>query len=285
MKKDILSGFTGKMEEVLEGLSLIVDLLMSKAFQDRDAVQTLLDVLIPEYCFTVLETRTQVEAGDLAHRNVRFDILAIDKYGRRVNIEMQRSKDGFSPKRIRYNMAILDGLALEKGMDVKNIPDNFVICITAWDPFGEGLPIYHRRGRIDETGAPCENGAHEIYVNGAWRGDDALGRLMSDLHSLTSQGMHYPALANVVHRFKETEEGRMEMYEGMKDFAQELTKYVRSEVTKEVQFTIAKSMIEDGSNPIEKIAQWLDLSLSDVEALQKECEAEAAEHHKCHLEA
>ena len=77
----------------------------------------------------------------------------------------------------------------------------------------------------------------------------------------------------------------MEMYEGMKDFAQELTKYVRSEVTKEVQFTIAKSMIEDGSNPIEKIAQWLDLSLSDVEALQKECEAEAAEHHKCHLEA
>ncbi len=155
---------------------------------------------------------------------------------------------------------------------LKNIPNNFVICITAWDPFGEGLPIYHRRGRIEETGEPCENGAHEIYVNGAWRGDDAFGRLMSDLHSLTSEGMHYPALANVVRRYKETEEGRMEMYEGW----EELRQYDH--------LLTAKKFIQMGMSPT-VIAEGLDLSLSKVEVLQKECEAEAVEAKKHQLEA
>lgn len=42
----------------------------------------------------------------------------------------------------------------------------------------------------------------------------------------------------------------------------------------------AKSIIEDGSASIEKIAQWLELPISTVETLQKECEAEAAEAEK-----
>ncbi len=61
----------------------------------------------------------------------------------------------------------------------------------------------------------------------------------------------------------------MEMNEGWEAFAEVFREYDH--------LLIAKSMIEDGSASLEKIAQWLELPFSKVEALQKECEAEAAE--------
>ena len=65
----------------------------------------------------------------------------------------------------------------------------------------------------------------------------------------------------------------MEMYEGW----EELREYDH--------LLTAKSMIEEGIGSLAQIAKCLKLSLSDVEALQKECEAEAVESQKHQLEA
>ena len=58
-----------------------------------------------------------------------------------------------------------------------------------------------------ETGQPVDDGAHIIYVNGEYRGDDAVGWLMHDFFCTQVKDMHYPVLAERVRQFKESDEG------------------------------------------------------------------------------
>ena len=50
-----------------------------------------------------------------------------------------------------------------------------MIFITENDVFGGGQPIYHIERQIVELGKPAQDGAHIIYVNGAYRDDSQLG--------------------------------------------------------------------------------------------------------------
>lgn len=85
----------------------------------------------------------------------------------------------------------------------------------------KGLPIYRADRVVAETGQSLNDGAHIIYVNGAYKGDDDIGKLMHDFNSLTSEGMNYKELAEGIHHFKETEEGRDTMCESVKKYAEE----------------------------------------------------------------
>lgn len=53
------------------------------------------------------------------------------------------------------------------------------------------------------------DGSHIIYVNGNYKGNDAIGQLISDFHQTNPENMHYDALAQGVKHFKEVE-GRHE---------------------------------------------------------------------------
>lgn len=54
---------------------------------------------------------------------------------------------------------------------------------------------------------PFGDGAHIIYVNGEYRGEDALGRLMHDFNCRKADEMHYGLMAEQTRYLKETEEG------------------------------------------------------------------------------
>ena len=85
-----------------------------------------------------------------------------------------------------------------------------MIFITAGDPFGEHLPIYHIDRIIEETGNPFQDQSHIIYVNSDIRGDTALGRLMHDFHCQRADEMYSQILAERVRELKETQEGKRE---------------------------------------------------------------------------
>ena len=55
-----------------------------------------------------------------------------------------------------------------------------MIFITVHDVMGAGYPVYHADRVVAETGKPLGDGTHIIYVNGAYRDDSAIGRLMHD---------------------------------------------------------------------------------------------------------
>ena len=49
------------------------------------------------------------------------------------------------------------------------------------------LDIYAKEANVEDLG----DGSHIIYVNGAYRGNDPLGRLMQDLNNQGTEGFNY----------------------------------------------------------------------------------------------
>ena len=132
----------------------------------------------------VIHVRTQVFVENLLNRSVRLDIVAVDSMGRRMNVEIQRSDSGAGRKRARYNSSMMDINLLEKGEDFDALPEVWVIFITEKDVMGQGKSLYQIERCILGTGESFQDGSHILYVNGAYRGDTPIGKLMSPVRIL-----------------------------------------------------------------------------------------------------
>ena len=97
-----------------------------------------------------------------------------------------------------------------------------LIFIYKHDKFGKGLPVYHINRHIEETGELFSDGSHIIYVNGKYKGDDEVGRLIRDFHQSEAEKIENKALADGVKHFKETKGGRKLMCEAVEKYAQEV---------------------------------------------------------------
>lgn len=62
-----------------------------------------------------------------------------------------------------------------------------------------------------------DDGSHIVYVNGSYKGDDPVGRLMHDFGCREPKDIYYPELAKGVKHFKE-EGGRKAMCEAVKRY-------------------------------------------------------------------
>ena len=108
-----------------------------------------------------------------------------------------------------------------------------MIFIYKHDKFRKGLPLYHIDRYVRETNELFEDGSHIIYVNGNYKGDDEIGKLMEDFHQQDLDNMYYDALAQGVKHFKETEKGRDQMCEAVENYAKEYAKRHAEEYAKE----------------------------------------------------
>ena len=63
--------------------------------------------------------------------------------------------------------------------------------------------------------------SHIIYVNGNYKGNDAIGQLISDFHQTNPENMHYDALAQGVKHFKEVEGGHEKISEIVEKYGDE----------------------------------------------------------------
>jgi hypothetical protein len=68
--------------------------------------------------------------------------------------------------------------------------------------------------------AGFDDGSHIIYVNGSYKGDDAIGRIMHDFGCKESKDIYYPELAKDVKHFKEEEGGRKIMCEAVEKYCE-----------------------------------------------------------------
>ena len=69
--------------------------------------------------------------------------------------------------------------------------------ITENDYFDKSDPIY-RINRTLESGETFNDGSHIIYVNGDYKGDDDIGRLISDMKNRATTGFNYKELEDVI---------------------------------------------------------------------------------------
>lgn len=76
-----------------------------------------------------------------------------------------------------------------------------------------------------------DDGSHIVYVNGSYRGDDAVGKLMHDFECKNSKDIYYPELAKGVKHFKE-EGGRKIMCEAVEKYADRKALDTKTEMIK-----------------------------------------------------
>lgn len=245
----------------LRGFRLLDDDFLTKCFEgDTSSIELVLQIVLEKPDLKVLDVRAQVFVENLLNRSVRLDILATDDTGAKLNVEVQRSDKGAGRKRARYNSSMMDANLLKKGEDFDRLPETWVIFITENDVMGKGLPLYPVERCFLGTGERFEDGSHILYVNGAYRGDTPIGKLMHDFSCTNAEDMYYGTLAAKVRFFKESKEGIEIMCRAMED--------MRNQTLKEGMKEVALRMLAAGKYALEEIVNISGLSLEEVKQLK-----------------
>lgn len=248
--------------ERLKSLRYMDDDFMTVCLADNfEGVELILRIVLGREDIKIKLVRTQEPLKNLQGRSAILDVHAVDSTKKEFDIEIQRKDAGAGAKRARHNSSLLDAHILKAGDDTEDIPDSYVIFITENDVMGKNQAIYHiqRYVEINEGKELFGDGSHIIYVNGKYRGNDEVGRLMHDFSCTNPDDMNYEALAKRARYFKQDEKGVAAMCKIMED--------MRNEKAKEVRIDNALRMIKDGELSLEKIALYSGLSVDEVKEL------------------
>ena len=101
-------------------------------------------------------------------------------------------------------------------------------------------------------------------MNGEYRGESDIGRLMHDFNCTRADDMNFELMAERTRYLKENPKGVSEMCKVMEDMRNE----TRNETLKESAINTARRMLADGILALEKIAEYAGLSVDEVKKLQ-----------------
>jgi predicted transposase/invertase (TIGR01784 family) len=211
-----------ELDELIDSLTLFDDDLMTLVFDGNiEATELLLSIILAQEV-KVISVRAQVELRSpyKKGRKIRVDILAQDVDGKRFNVEVQAEDSGADCRRARYHSSMVDVNMLKKGKKYEKLRDSYVIFITKNDYFKRELPLYRVERAVCETGERFGDGSHIIYVNGSYKGDDAIGKLVHDFRCRNADDMYYTQLADGVRYYKEKEGGREKVCEAVERYAE-----------------------------------------------------------------
>ena len=245
----------------IQEFRLMDDEFMTACFEGQPGcMELILRIILDRSDLVVDSVDVQMYLKNLQGRSLQLDLHS-QTDGSEYNVEFQRDAERAMPKRARYHGSVMDANALKAGEDFDRLPETYVIFVTEDDYYGCGEAVYHVERFVTNAdgGRLFDDGLHILYVNGAYAGDDDMGRLMHDFRCKDPEDMNYSELKERTRYFKETEEGVRKMSEVMKS-------YVDEEVHKEKLKTAVK-MLENGKLSCDEISKILDLPLEEVEEL------------------
>jgi hypothetical protein len=254
---------TRTVEQIVDDMDLFDDDLMSMVFDGNiEATKLMLSIILKRDDITVVSVVGQREFQNpvVGGRNIRLDIWAKDSTGKQYNVEVQKKPEGAHIRRARFNSSMMDSRMLKAGQEFAELQDSYMVFITQTDIFGHGLPIYTINRHFEEIEDLFDDGSHIIYVNGSYKGDDAIGRMMHDFGCKDSKDFYYPELAKGVKHFKEEEGGRKIMCEAVEKYAE---RYAEETRRKEIE-----RMLGRGKTP-EEISEFCEYDLKFVKKVQE----------------
>ena len=229
--------------------------------ENTEAAQVLVDRILGIPGLKVVSAKAQERIYLLNSKTVALDLLAKTETGEEVDIEVQRSSESRLGRRARYYLSTMTARMLKKGDPYEKLRDAYVLFICEHDPFGKGRPVYSYAMR-DKTAPEADflnDGASICFFNCAYKGNDALGKLASDMLSREWRSIEDPVLKSLAKRGKINSEGgdmslRAEAHyeRGYFDGREERTK----------ETVIA--LLRDGTLSPEQIAKALNIHLDEV---------------------
>ena len=112
------------------------------------------------------------------------------------------------------------------------------------------------------TGKPFEDGEHILYVNGEYRGDSDIGKLIHDFNGTDAADMNFELLAERTIYLKNNPKGVSEMCKVIED--------MRTRERKETMKEIALRMMKARRYALEEIVNISGLPLDEVKKLKAE---------------
>ena len=254
--------------ERLRKLRPMDDDFMRCLFKDNiPLAEMVLRIITGKSDLVITDCQTQKDMKRLAGaRSICLDAYGTDSLEKKYDMEIQREDKGADPHRARYHSSVLDVENLDAGQDFKQLPETYTIFITEKDVYGLGKPIYRIERMNLDTGKPFGDGEHILYVNGEYRGDSDIGKLMHDFNCTDADDMNFELMAERTRYLKENPEGVEQMCKVIEDMRKE----EREEGIKEGMRMTARRMLADGTLALEKIAKYVGLSLDEVKKLQAE---------------
>jgi predicted transposase/invertase (TIGR01784 family) len=245
----------------------IDDDFMRELFRnDLPLAQTVLRIITGIEDLKLISQETQYDMKRLlGSRSICLDVFGTDSKGQKFDIEIQRSDRGAAPQRARYHSSAIDVEFLKAKEEFTTLPITYVIFITENDVRGENKLIYNFEWTDTESGTPLGDGAHIIFVNGAYNNAEDtsdLAKLVHDFRCKNADEMYIKQFADKTRFFKETPEGVSQMCKAIED--------MRNEATKINSIQIAINLIETGDDSFEKIAKVCGLTLEEVQELAAE---------------
>jgi hypothetical protein len=207
----------------LRGLRPIDDDFMRGMFKENlPLAQFVLRIITGKNDLVLTKCETQADLKRVTGaRSICLDAYGTDASGKKYDLEIQRADKGADPHRARYHSSVMDVENLDVGQEFKELPDTYTIFITEKDFFDKGLPVYLIHKMNFSTGEPFDDGAYIIYVNGEYRGEDELGRLMHDFNCNDAADMNYNIMAERTRYLKENQKGVNEMCKAMEEMRNE----------------------------------------------------------------
>lgn len=272
MSASIFDTIAPKMLERIRALRLIDDDFMTAVFGgNNELTEFLLKILLSRDDIHVKSCMTQKDIRNLFGRSVKLDIIAEDLTGKVFNVEIQRADKGASAKRVRYNLSMLDSHTLKKRDDFEDLPETYIIFITENDIFKRNKAVYKIKRFVDFSDdgeyLPFDDGEHIIYVNGSYRANDAIGKLMHDFFETDASKMFYNEIANSVWFHKQDEKGVNTMCRIFEEYGDERAAIASAKARAERNIEVAEKLLRQNKMTIEEIADTTDLSLEKVKQI------------------
>ena len=271
-----------KLRELRE-LNLLDKFLFDEAMEDRETYQMAVSILMENEVEFLEKPETEKELRVSSEiRQVRLDVVGMDKKGNIYYAEMQKRNTGNLIRRSRYYQAELDVSLLEPGsMDFNLLNDSLFIMIAPFDIFGRGLYRY----TFEEVCRECpdlklDDGAVRIFINTKGNNQEDFSQeflnFMKYLENTTDENAEKSGSERIkkihekVCRIRKSEKAGikyMQRWEELEYAKQDGREEGIKEGIKENALNTAKRMLEDGKLTMEKIAEYAGLSLDEVKRL------------------
>ncbi len=260
------------VEQIVDSMSLFDDDLMSMVFDgNTEATELLLKIILKKNDIKVVSVvgQREFQSPIVGGRNIRLDILAKDCTGKYYNVEVQKKPEGAHMRRARFNSSMMDSRMLKEGQEFSELQDSYMVFITQTDIFGHGIPIYTINRYFEETEELFDDGSHIVYVNGSYKGNDEIGRLLHDFGCKESKDMYYPELAKGVRHFKE-EGGRRIMCEAVERYAKSYAEQYAENARLNSLLDVVKNLMESMKWTAEQAMAAMQISDADKDILLKQ---------------
>lgn len=259
----------------LKDLNLLDKFLFDEAMEDREIYQMVISILLENEIELLEKPETEKELRvSPGIRQVRLDVIGMDREGKLYYAEMQKRNTGNLIRRSRYYQAQLDVSLLEPGStDFNLLNESCFIMIAPFDIFGRELYRYTFEGVCRECpDLKLEDGAVRVFINtkGTNREDFSQEFLdfMEYIAGTTDENAGKSGSERIKEIHKKICQIRKSEKAGVKYMQRwEELEYAKQDGIKENALNTARRMLEDGKLTFEKIAEYAGIPLDEVKKL------------------